>query len=340
MVTMVSASVQPDVLVGLLLTSTAYALLRYRETPTTRWAIIICVILICASLVKLHYAMAGVIASAIVIGSRAHRIGARSAFGHIGMLAVGIIAAQALQYQISWQPPAQSEAEIHGIWEAGPMVAAAHAGIMPFLKGVFPTIASTIQYLFVNGFVPHQFLGDYGWVDTPARFPDRLQHAIVESSALTFNAMLLLLGVVSAIVVAVRVARISRRHGRRRALSAFGADPVLMIVLLYDAGMVALALYAPYFGYVWRYWFPVYGLIVISIVRFVPRFFWYPIDRRFMSRIFALMLFAWGLYGSLVGAQTIRQRYYVTTYGTTSVTGSAIIRRTLLSASQANTRKR
>lgn len=338
MVTMVSASVQPDVLIGLLLTATAYGLLRYRKTPTTRWAIVICGILTFASLVKLHYAMTGIVAAAIVIGSGTLRIGARSVLMHIGILAVGIIAAQIVQFQISWQPRTLYDAETHGIWQAGPLVAAAHAGVVPFMKNVLPTTASTIQYLFVNGFVPHEFLGDYGWVDTPEHFPDHLQRAIVEANAVTFNAMLLFLGLASIIVVALRLARIGRRRGWYHALSTFGADPVLAIVLLYDAGMVALALYAPYLGYVWRYWFPVYGLIVISIARFVPRFLWYPMNRRFVSRLFALILFAWGLYGSSIGAGTIRERYYVTPYGTTSVTGAANIRRSLVSASQAKTR--
>jgi hypothetical protein len=338
MVTMVSSAVQPDVLVGLLLTAATYSLLRYRETPTTHWAILVALILTFTSVVKLHYAMAGVIAAVIVISSRAHRIGAGTAIIHLGVLSVGVVVAQAFQYQITWQPQALYAAEKHGVWQTGPLVAAAHAGALSFVKDVLPETINTVYTLFVSGFVPQQFLGDYGWLDVPTHFPNQIQYAIVEAVEFTFNVALLLLGIVSTIVVFVRLLRIGQRCGWGQALVAFGDDPVLAIVLLYDAGMVALALFSPALGYQWRYWYPVYGLIAISIVRFVPRFLWYPLDRRFLSRTFAVLLFAWAMYGCKYGAVTIRERFFAADYGVTKVMGAANIRRSFVSVSQAYSR--
>ncbi len=307
----VSASVQPDVLVGLLLTVLAHRCVVYRRDPTQANALQAAALVTACCLVKPAYTLPGLaifVLVAIVHAVLQPRFTRRSLL-HIAPAAIGFGLAYAFDRFVSYQPSRFAALSVQpGLDLTAPRNALAH-GLGPFVAYAFGTLTQNIHDFFFDGGAQVSYWGVFGWLDAPLRFFFPPLEFWAPATAFAFRVVVAGLGVLAFAAVAWRCAVIARRSPRR-ALALFCNDVPLALLLFYDALMLLIGELMPNLGFQGRYWYPVVVVSTIASIRYGPRLVPFVAQRLVLQRALALWLCAWSLVTSHGAAHTIRERFY------------------------------
>lgn len=309
--TFVSAAVQPDVLVGLLLTVLVHRCIVYRREPTLRTMLPVAALLAASCLVKPVYTVPGLMAFGLLAIDLAvrRRAPARRVGLHAALAAAAFGLAYALDRIVSYQPASLAAfSSVPALPIVAPQAALAHGGAA-FVAYVVGTLTSSVQSFFFDGGAQSSYWGVFGWLDAPLRFFVPQLDLWGGAAAFAFRVLVAGFGVLTFGAVALRCIALARRSPQR-ALSTFLNDVPLTLLLLFDAAMLGIALAMPDLGYQGRYWYPVIVLSMIASVRYGPRLIPFVGQRTTLQRALAAWLCAWSLVASHGAAQTIRTRYY------------------------------
>jgi hypothetical protein len=307
----VSASVQPDVLVGLFLTVLAHRILVYRRVPTATNALLAAALLFGCCLVKPVYTVPGLAAFEVVVVTVAvqqRRLTRRSLMYAVLSL-TGFGLAYALGRFVAYQPPELAAISIVptlGDSTLGATLARGPGALFGYVAGALPNV---IDVFYFDGGTQASYWGVFGWLDAPLRFFQPLLDFYAPATAFAFRVLVAGLGLFMFCTV-VRRCVVLARQAPNRAVALFLNDVPVTLLLFYDALMVTVALALPNFGYQGRYWYPVVVISMIASVRYAARLVPFVPQRLALQRGLAAWLCVWSLVASHGAAHTIRARYY------------------------------
>ncbi|MFN2461580.1 MAG: DUF2142 domain-containing protein [Candidatus Velthaea sp.] len=305
--TFVASSVQPDVFVGLTITASALALLRFQRKPDWMRTCLAAAAVGAAVLGKFQYALPVLAAAAFAVILASQRIAGAKLAARMAVIGGAAVIAFAWSWSIEYRPAAALPGIAHPLFSE-----AAANGPRALAAFINMHLAAAIDSFYLSGDVATTWWGKFGWLDAPIRFPGPpLVGAVVMGGTQAWNVVLFVLFGLSLALVVERSLRLAGRRRVRSALAVALGNPAISILLGYDVMMAAIATYAPDFGYQARYWFPVIALSTICAATYAPRFVPGIPARLLLGRLIACWLLFFSLAAAVGGAYTIELRYYL-----------------------------